>query len=461
MNKNTMMITTEKERTVLARLTGPMTFGILGMIVFNLMDTFYVGRLGTVELAALSFTFPVVLVISSIAHGLGVGMTAAVFKAAGKQDREKQVRLITHGMVLSFLVVCFFVLLGQLTINPVFRLLGADEETLPVIREYMSIWYWGVIFVVIPMTGNSAIRGMGDTKTPSMVMLVAAVMNTILDPLLIFGVGPFPRMGVTGAALATVCSRALTFVVASYILICREKVISLRHRSISHIWESWKEILHVGVPNALTKMIIPLASGIITGMIAVHGREAVAGFGVATRLDMFALILINALISVLPVFIGQNWGAGKKDRVLRGIRVSSQFALIYGAGMYLLLALAARPIGFLFNDNPLVVDVIVRYLRIVPLAYGMQGIMLVSVTSLNVLKRPVHAAVFTLIQMFGFYVPLAVAGSRLIGVSGIFGALALSYLVMGPLAHALTRKYIKGLSVQKGAGRPEKDRPIQ
>jgi len=447
MNKNTMMITTEQEETVLTRLTAPMTFGILGMIVFNLMDTFYVGRLGTVELAALSFTFPVVLVISSVAHGLGVGMTAAVSRAAGEQDREKQIRLISHGMVLSFLVVCFFVLLGQLTIDPVFRLLGADEMTLPVIREYMSVWYWGVIFVVIPMTGNSAIRGMGDTKTPSMVMLIAAVMNTILDPLLIFGIGPFPVMGVSGAAVATVCSRALTFLVASYILIYRDKVISLRQSTISHIKESWTEILHVGVPNALTKMIIPLASGIITGMIAVHGREAVAGFGVATRLDMFALILINSMISILPVFIGQNLGAGKKDRVLRGIRVSSRFALIYGGGMYFLLALLARPVGFLFNDDPRVVDVVVRYLRIVPLAYGLQGIMLISVTSLNVLKKPLLAAGFTLIQMFGIYIPLAAAGSRIVGVSGIFGSLALSYILMGPLSHNVTRRYIKDLSV--------------
>jgi len=446
MNKNTRMITTEKEGRVIIRLTGPMLLGILGMIIFNLMDTFYVGRLGTIELAALSFTFPVVLVISSIAHGLGVGMTATVSRAAGEENREKQIGLITWGLILSFLVVVIFVIIGLLTINPLFSLLGADVKTLPVIREYMSIWYWGVIFVVIPMTGNAAIRGMGDTRTPALVMMIAAALNTILDPLLIFGLGPFPHMGVKGAAIATVCSRALTFLVACYILIYREKVISFKDRSISQIMKYLKELLHIGIPNALTKMIIPLAMGTITGLIAVHGREAVAGFGVATRLEMFAIMPIHALISVLPVFIGQNLGAGKEERVLRGIRVSGKFTLIYGAGAYALLILTAHPVGFLFNNNPLVVEVIVSYLRIVPLAYGIQGIMLIGVTSLNVLKKPIHAAILTIIQMFGLYVPMAVIGSRVLGTSGIFGSLAISYLIMGPVSYMITRRYVIGIN---------------
>ncbi len=441
------MITSEKEGTVLARLTAPMTLGILGMLVFNLVDTYYVGQLGTVELAALSFTFPVVMIIGSIAHGLGVGMTAAVSRAAGRQDREKQTRLITWGLALSFLTVAFFVLAGQLTITPIFTLLGADRVTLEVIRDYMSIWYWGVIFVVIPMTANSAIRGMGDTKTPSQVMLIAAVLNMILDPLLIFGIGPFPEMGVSGAALATVMSRGVTFCVAWYILIHREKVISFKDHKISLVLNVWKELLHVGIPNILSKMIIPIGSGIITGLIAVHGREAVAGFGVATRLDMFALMLVNALIAVIPVFIGQNWGAGFQNRVKRGIKISNSFSLAYGLGIYLLFLIAGKPLIRVINDDPGVVNVALRYLRIVPLAYGLQGIMMIAVTTLNVMKKPVHSAMLTLLQMFGVYIPLAMLGSRYYGFTGIFTALAVSYLVMGPLSSWINSRNIQKASL--------------
>jgi len=449
-NKNVHMITTGKEGRVLARLALPMTAGILGMIIFNLMDTYFVGKLGTVELAALSFTFPVVMTISSIAHGLGVGMTAAVSRATGRQDRDAQVRLVTHGMILSFLIVFVFVIIGQLTIEPVFILLGADGDTLKVIKEYMSIWYWGLAFVVVPMTGNSAIRGMGDTKTPGLVMMLAALVNTILDPLLIFGIGPFPRLGVSGAAIATVMARMVTFCVAIYILGFRDKVFSLKGDYRTGFMKSWKEILYVGAPNSLTKMIIPLGAGVITGIIARNGREAVAAFGVATRIEMFALLFIRSLVSVLPTFIGQNWGGGRKDRVLNGLRLSEIFSILSGAAIYSLLFFTARPLGGLFNPDPGVVDNIVLYLRIVPAAYGFKGIMLVGVTSLNVLKKPIHAALLTLFQMFCLYIPLAILGNSLFGVSGIFGFLAISYMLMGPVTHIMTKNYIIKLPCGRG-----------
>jgi len=443
MADNYSMITTENEGRVLVRLAGPMVLGILGMIVFNLMDTWYVGRLGTIELAALSFTFPVVLIVSSIAHGLGVGMTAAVSRAVGGEDLQKQRDLITWGLILAFFIVVFFVIIGQLTIAPVFRMLGADEQTIPVITEYMRIWYWGVIFVVIPMVGNSAIRGLGDTKTPSMVMLTAAVINTILDPLLIFGLGPFPALGVSGAAIATVFARATTFTVALYILIKREKVFIPARRPFSKISEAWKEILHVGIPNALAKIIIPLGTGFITSMIAVYGRNAVAGFGVASKLEMFALLPVQALISVIPVFIGQNLGAGRNDRVKRGLALSGLFSLFYGAAAYLLLFLLGRTIGRLFNDNTEVVGIIALYMKIVPAAYLAYALMQLAGTSLSVMKKPVLSALISLTQIFAVYLPLAFAGSKLLGIAGIFAALAVSWLIIGIPAFLLTRRSIR------------------
>ena len=241
-------ITNDNEAGVIAGLAAPMTVGILGMSVFNLMDTYFVGRLGTVKLAALSFTFPVVLIVSSIAHGLGVGMTAAVSKATGMNDRKKLGNIISWGLLLALIIVAVIVVVGQLTIDSVFKLLGADEQTLPVIKEYMRIWYIGAFFVVIPMVGNSAIRGMGDTKLPSLVMITAAVINTILDPLLIFGPGPFPALGVSGAATATVIGRFTTFVVALFVLLKREKVITFS--DASKAVAAWKEILFVGIPNS-------------------------------------------------------------------------------------------------------------------------------------------------------------------------------------------------------------------
>ena len=422
MNNKTEMITGAPVGEVLFRLAAPMIFGILGMSVFNLMDTFFVGRLGTVGLAALSFTFPVVMSVSSIAHGLGVGMTAAVSKAAGHNDRKKLEEIISWGLLLSVVIVILVVTAGLLTIRPLFTALGADAETLEVITEYMRIWYIGAAFVVIPMVGNSAIRGMGDTRIPSLVMLTAAVINTILDPLLIFGLGPFPRLGVTGAAAATVFGRFTTFIVALWVLAGREKVLKFRGSSITAAFRVWKEILHVGIPNALAKLILPLGTAFITGMVASYGREAVAGFGVAGKLEMFALMPLMALTSILPVFIGQNFGAGKKDRVIRALSVSLLFAAVYCAVLYIGFIFGGRFFAGLFNSSTGVVEVAGLYLLIVPAAYCFRAMMDLSATTLSVTGKPVHSAVISIVQMFVIYIPLAILGSRIIGVGGIFGA---------------------------------------
>ena len=444
-NTNKAILTQGPVGKTLIKLTWPMVIGVLGMVAFNLVDTFFVGQLGTQQLAALSFTFPVVLVISSLAMGLGIGTSSVVSRAIGEGDFHKVKRLTTDSLVLSLLLVAVFVVVGLLTLEPVFRMLGATSELLLLIKQYMRIWYPGMVFVVVPMVGNNAIRATGDTKTPSAIMLVAVAINLILDPLLIFGIGPFPRLELVGAAITTVFARATVFVVAVYILARREKMITVRFRPIKAVLKSWGQILYIGLPAAGTRIIVPLAIGIITRIVAGYGPAAVAAFGVASRIDFFALAVVMALASVLGPFIGQNWGAGKPDRVKLGIRISNRFVLVWGFGMFVLLAAAARPVASVFNDNPDVISGIVLYLRIVPLAIGLEGVLVLSASALNVLNKPLHAAGVIFSQMLLFYIPMAYIGSFLFGLTGVFGALALVYALGGITAYLLLRRVLTRL----------------
>ncbi len=145
-------------------LTVPMVGGIFAITTFNLVDTFFVARLGTDELAAMGFIFPVVMFVQSIALGLGIGTASVVSRAIGEGDHRKVRRLTTDSLILAVLLVVLFVTVGLLTINPLFTLMGATPEILPLIRQYMTIWYVGMIFVTVPMVGNNAIRATGDTK---------------------------------------------------------------------------------------------------------------------------------------------------------------------------------------------------------------------------------------------------------------------------------------------------------
>lgn len=433
--------------SMLVRLTVPMVFGIIGIVTFNLVDAFYVGRLGTKELAALSFTFPIVFIIGSIAMGLGVGAAAVISRTIGEGNVARVRRLTTDSLVLALLFVAVFVALGLLTIDPVFRLLGARSDMLPLIKQYMRIWYPGVIFVVIPMVGNHAIRATGDTRTPALIMIVAATVNAIMDPLLIFGLGPFPRLGLAGAAVATVIARATTLLVSLWVLVHRERMVVFAVCSMRVVADSWRRVLYVGVPAAGTMIIVPLTTAVITRLVSAYGPEAVAAFGVSTRIEFFSLTVVRALATAFAPFVGQNWGAMQFERVHTGIRYSRIFSLGWGAAMFVLLAVLGAPIASVFNNDPDVISKIARYLRIVPLGYGMWGLLVISIMTLNVLNKPLHAAALMMFRMFVLSIPLVLLGSRLFGLTGIFSALVVANVIAGATANSVLNRNVRVGSV--------------
>ena len=413
-------LTTGKILPQLIKLTIPMMAGMVGMVVFNLVDTFYIGQLGGEQLAAMGYTFPVIMVLISISVGLGMGTSAVISKEIGKGSFENVRHLATNSLLLGFPVVALFALLGSLTIEPLFRLLGAEGATLGYIKEYMQIWYIGVPFVVIPMIGNNIIRATGDMKTPGMIMVVIAVLNSILDPLLIFGLGPFPEMGIAGGAIATVFSRAVGMTMAFWVLAKREKIIRFAVPKVRELIDSWKKILFIGIPAGLAKLVIPLSMGVVTRLVSGYGDSAVAGFGVAIRLEALAMMLLMALSTVLIPFTGQNMGAGLKERVLKALKISYIFSLLWGGFMFVLFLLTGRFLAGLFNDDPDIVATVVLYLNIVSISYGFQGFMIISSAALNGSHKPIHSALLSVSRMFVFYVPLALIGMRLFDLKGIF-----------------------------------------
>ena len=426
----------------LIKLTAPMILGFVSMVAFNLVDTYFVGKLGTNELAALSFTFPVILVIISIALGIGIGVSALVSIAIGEGDHHKVQRITTDGLVLAFLIVVSFVIIGFFTIEILFKALGATPEIVPLIKEYMTIWYAGMPFVVVPMIANNAIRATGDTITPTIIMLVAVTVNSIMDPLLIFGLGPFPNLGIKGAAIATVIARFITFLVALWIIYHREKMINFKFTKLKEIFQSWKSILFIGLPIAGARVITPITIGIITSIIAKYGPKYVAGFGVASRIQFFALAVVRSLAAVFGPFIGQNLGAKKIHRIERGIVLSENFSIITGALIFIILLLFSRSIAGIFNKDSIVIETIVFYLSIVPISYGFQGILLISNTSLNVFHKPFQAAGLVIMQMFVFCIPFAYLGSHFFGIKGIFSGIALAYCLAGIIAHFALKKHL-------------------
>jgi len=445
-----MAATRERQQAILAgpigptmlQMAWPMLIGIAAIVLFNVVDTFWVGQLGATELAAMSFTFPVVMIVFSVAMGIGIGATAVIARALGHGDEQQVRRLTTDALLLANTSVILVAVLGLVTIDPLFRAMGAPDALLPLIRQYMVPWYLGVGLLVIPMVGNSAIRATGDTKTPSYIMLVAGLVNAVLDPFLIFGWGFFPKLGLTGAALSTVASYAGAFVVALWVLVRRERLITFEWPAMADVLDSWRRILHIGLPAGATNMLGPVSAGLLTRMVADYGELPVAAWGVGTRIEGLATIGIGALSTAVTPFIGQNFGAGNCDRIRRSMRFAIGAVLVWGFGAAAVLALGAGPIASLFNDEPEVVTWAALYLMVIPISYGMLGVAQVIGTSLNALNRPLKASGLVVTRLLVLAVPLAWLGSELGGLTGLFAGIAAANILIGVVALAVVYRQL-------------------
>lgn len=425
---------------LLLKLSSMMFLGMLSTMAFNLIDTYFIGKLGTSELAGISFTFPVVMIIGGLSTGLGAGASAIISKAIGEGNQYKVQRLTSDSLVLALLIVLFFIVLGLLTIDPVFRLIGAEGHLLELVKQYMYYWYPGMFFLVIPMVGNNAIRATGDTKYPSIIMISSVLMNAVLDPIFIFGFAFVPRLEIAGAAIATVIARALTLIISLSVLRFKHDMLTRKSPKLNEVLDSWKKVLHVGVPTAATNIIIPFAMAAITAIIAKFGKEAVAGFGIANRVEMFSMIFIMALSSVLGPFIGQNLGALKFDRVREAIYTSLKMGIYWHLVVIIVLILFGEGIASIFDTNEEVISVAVLYFMLVPWSYSFQSINRFIQIYFTVLRKPLYASLLMILQMVVLYIPLAYSLSNFWGITGVFIGCSTANFIGGTAAFLSFKK---------------------
>ncbi len=419
----------------LLALTVPMIWGVLALMSFNLADTWFVAQLGELELAAMSFTFPVVMVLLSLGIGLMAGTASVLARLIGRNEPERVRRVTTDALLLAAGLAVVLSLIGLATIEPLFRLLGASDEVLVLIAEYMRVWYAGFALLLVPMVGLGAIRATGDSRLQSRIMMASAGLNLVLDPLLIFGLAGLPRLELQGAALATVLARAMMLVAGYWALARRKQMLTFILPSLQDLRTSWAMVLHVGLPAAGTNIIIPAATAAVVALIAQFGASAVAAFGAATRLEQLVLVVFYAMSAVIGPFVGQNLGAGLHDRIHTAVRQCAVFCLGFGLVCALLLALAGRVLMAQFSDSAEVVGLGAAYLLIVPLSYGAAGIVMVVNAAFNGLGQPLPAVAVSAIRMGALYLPLAWLGGRAGGVVGVFAAACVANLVSGTIAY--------------------------
>lgn len=414
----------------LLKLSIPMLLVRFAFIAFNIVDTYFVAQLGTDKLAAMSFTFPAVMIIGSLALGIGNGAGLVIARVIGEGDRRKLQRTITDSLMLSIVIASIVIFITLVTIDPLFTVIGAEPDIIPLIREYIEIIYLGSMFLFVSAIANNAIRASGNAMLLGLIGMSSTAINLVLDPFLIFGWGFFPRLELRGAALATVIAQAITLVMALTILY-REGTIVFNLPPLRKAFQSWKEILHLAIPSVASNAIKPIYLGLITSMVAVYGKNAVAGFGIASRVELLVMIVFSALAASMGPIVGQNWGAGKLARINRALLFSSKVCLIWGIFMTLILAFVSPNLASLFDHNVEVLSVVATYFAIVPISYAAFGVIQICSTTFNAIGRALPPVAMTIVQAFVIFAPLAAIGGKLWGIQGIFLAICLSNLLIG------------------------------
>ena len=425
--------------TTLVNMAIPMSWGIFSIVGFNLVDTYFLGQLGKNELAAISFTFPVVTFFSSLALGMATATSSLVARALGEGNDQKIIRFTSDSLSFALVVVVVSVIFGLLTLDPLFRALGASGKILELIKEYMIIWYSGMVFITVPMVGNGAIRAQGDTKTAAKIMLVAGITNFVLDPILIFGLFGVPALGMKGAAIATVLARALTMFASIYVIHTRYKMVSFRRPPMAVAIESWKKIMHIALPAAGSNIITPVVWSFITAIVASMGTEAVAAFGVVSKIESMAVIVIFAISASVAPLVGQNYGASNYQRIKSSILTGFGLGIGWSVLVAILLYTFGEKIICLINADPEIVEKGTWYFLWVPWTFGLLGIRIISCSAFNSIGRPYLSTLLIVLHMVLLYLPLISIGAHYWQMKGVFLAQAVSNFLVAFLSLWLIR----------------------
>lgn len=426
----------------LVRMTLPMIWGIGAIVSFQLVDTYYISLLGTKKLAAMSYTFPITYGIFSLFIGMGIAVSSVISRLVGEGKPEDVRRVTSHGIALVFLASLVMALIGIPLLGPVFRGMGADEEAITLIKSFMIPYFIGSFFISMPVVGNAALRATGDAIVPAIIMTIAAILNAIIGPFLIFGLAGLPRLELFGAALATIFAN-FGAMSAGLILMYRRGLFDLAHISnLRHFGDSVRRILVIAIPAGVTSLLPSFLNSTVNHLLSRDSEAAVAAFGAGTRVESVTMIVMMALsIGMAPV-IGQNWGARRMDRVRETIRSALVFSFLWACLTALVLLVWRAQLGGLFSDDPRVLYYLGLFFVTVPLSYPVGNLAHIWGSVFNAIGQPRISATLFFTKLIILGIPAAIAGYGLDGVRGVFLGLAAVNILTGAAGHIWAWRYM-------------------
>ncbi len=433
------------------RMLLPFAIAVMALLSAGIVDTIYLGNLtgpdggpelGTLALAAVGFAYPLTFLGNSVNIGLGAGTMSALSRAIGGGDIERARRHAAASILLALFVMSLTVLLIWAVLPYAFDFLGAKGQTRSMAEDYLLISLPGLVIVSIAMISNNILRAGGEAMLPSSIMILGAILNIIIDPFLIFGWGPFPRMEVQGAAIATVLGNTIAAIFGFYIVTFRRKAVDFAKMTMASIRHAWWIIGQVGMVAAVTNVVVPLGTFFAVAAVQRAGGDTFnAAFTLTSRAELISVGLLYGLSACIGAVTGQNGGAGLTSRVEEAFRVCYRICVYWSIGMAIVLAVLAESIAGLFTNDPEVLELAKSYFWIVPITIAGYGFVFVTSAGFNALGRPFYGLVFTIIRSLVLYAPLVAIGVNMDGLRGAFIGIAIANIVSGFLARTWTLRW--------------------
>ncbi len=440
----------------LARLSLPMVWGILSIVSMQVADVYFIARLGHTELEAISFTFPVSMTLFNLMMGLSIGASSVISRLIGARDTATMRHFTLHAIMMALAIGALLAIIGEIMMGPVFHALGAGQDHMAFITPFMRIQFWGYMFITVPLVINAAIRASGDTFTPSLIMISAAVINIPLSYILVYGAGPIPAWGMTGAAIANVTANASTALIALYILIVKRQLVDIRVLDLAHFGASARRLLSIAIPVGLVNLLTPLTAGIITALLVKDSTSAVAAYGIIGRVEaVMAVPLMAVSIAVSPL-IGQNFGAGQFDRMRETIRYAILFCILWSGITGALLMISGNPLARLFTQDIDTIHITATYFLLMGIIPMMGTLPMGWGSVWNAMGKPQYGIILSLGRLGIGTILCAVIGHTMGGWHGLFIGMSAGALITGTALHfwsaARFDQFIKNTVIPTQAG---------
>jgi len=413
---------TEPIIPLLFKLAIPSILSMFIQSMYNVVDSIFVARLGEEALAALSLAFPIQMALIAIAVGTGVGTSSLISRLLGQGRPERAASVASHVLLLALFygVIAAFVgiflperLIGIFTDDPMLIDYGA---------RYISIILMGAAAMFIPMIANNILRGEGNTVIPMITMLIGSILNIILDPLLIFGYGFFPEMGIEGAAMATVLSRIISGTFIVIMLLKGSNQVKVTFRDFELDLSIIKGIYQVGLPAVVMQVLASVMVGGVNTILDGYSSTAIAAMGIYFRLQSFVFMPVFGLNQGYMPIVGYNFGYNNAGRVKKTMKAGFMMGFAFTVLGFIIFQVFPEQLIRLFGDSPELIEIGVKALRTISLAFPVIGPAIVGGTTFQALGKGMPSLILSFSRQIIILLPLAFLLAKIGGLDLIWYA---------------------------------------